>query len=103
MGFRRVLKPSGVFVSVTFAQPHFRRPLLLGDPAYDWGWYQAVFGPPGGFQYWLYALQRGTRSLGDIPDHVFSASGTAHKSSADAETPMHSHMDSEDYLLAIDL
>ena len=27
-GVRRLLKPGGLFVSMTFAQPHFRKPLL---------------------------------------------------------------------------
>lgn len=76
---------------------------MLGDPAFDWGWHQAVFGPPGGFQYWLYALQRGTRSPGDTPDHFVCSEETGSKSLAASETPMHSHMDSEDYLLAIEL
>jgi hypothetical protein len=97
------LRPSGVFISITFAQPHFRRPLLLENQAWDWGYSHAYFGPPGGFQYSLYALRRGTRTPADIPGRFPNPASTASNPMAAPEAPMHSHMDSEDYLLAIDL
>lgn len=31
----RVLKPGGKYVYITFAQPHFRKPILLADEL-DW-------------------------------------------------------------------
>eukprot|EP00884_Botryococcus_braunii_P011920 jgi/Botrbrau1/20729/Bobra.0058s0057.1 len=101
--FGRVLRPSGVFISITFAQPHFRRPLLLADPTWDWGWYHTFFGPPGGFQYSLYALRRGTRTAQDTPEPFRSTPPAGPTPMAATEGPMHSHMDSEDYLLAIDI
>eukprot|EP01098_Paradermamoeba_levis_P003739 TRINITY_DN1666_c0_g1_i1.p1 TRINITY_DN1666_c0_g1~~TRINITY_DN1666_c0_g1_i1.p1 ORF type:complete len:175 (+),score=45.89 TRINITY_DN1666_c0_g1_i1:224-748(+) len=35
--YSRVLKEGGVFVYVTFGQPHFRKP-LLNKEIYNWGW-----------------------------------------------------------------
>ena len=33
----RVLKPGGIFIEITFDQPHFRRPMLLGENN-KYGW-----------------------------------------------------------------
>jgi len=32
---KRLLKPGGIFMSITFAQPHFRVPLLI-EPGLNW-------------------------------------------------------------------
>ena len=95
--------PGGIFLSITFAQPHFRRPLLL-DPAFDWGMIAAAFGPPGGFQYFVYALRRGSRTEKDTPqpfrDGLALEEGTVQMTGI---RPLHSHMDDEDYLMGMDL
>lgn len=89
---RRVLARDGVFLSVTFAQPHFRRPFLQA-PQYDWGMHVATFGE--GFHYFVYAMRKGSRvdaaaAEGDVKGGV----GAALK-----ESPLHDHMERDDYLL----
>lgn len=59
-GIHRVLKPDGVFISISFGQPHFRRP-LFEDPSFTWSMEYNTFGD--GFHYFFYTLKKGTRSL----------------------------------------
>jgi hypothetical protein len=98
-GLRRVLTETGVFLSVTFAQPHFRRRFLLAS-GYIWGMQVATFGE--GFHYFVYTMRKGARSEADVaelPDHsarVKSLGGIT-------ESPLHEHMESEDYLLRMDI
>ncbi|KAF8410622.1 hypothetical protein HHK36_003154 [Tetracentron sinense] len=58
-GVHRVLKPDGIFISISFGQPHFRRPLFEA-PQFTWsvGW--NTFGD--GFHYFFYVLNKGRRS-----------------------------------------
>ncbi|XP_063049025.1 EEF1A lysine methyltransferase 4 [Engraulis encrasicolus] len=52
----RVLKPGGRFVSVTFAQPHFRK-RLYARRQYGWSIRHHTYGH--GFHYFLYVLTKG--------------------------------------------
>lgn len=52
---------SGRFISITFAQPHFRKPIYARPDLYDWGDLRTcTFGDT--FHFYLYILTRG-RSL----------------------------------------
>jgi len=52
----RVLKPRGRFISLTFAQPHFRKP-LYARRRYGWDVGQHTYGD--GFHYFLYVMTKG--------------------------------------------
>ncbi|KAM6948206.1 EEF1A lysine methyltransferase 4 [Aplochiton taeniatus] len=52
----RVLRPGGRFLSITFAQPHFRK-RLYARRAYDWSVAHDRYGD--GFHYFLYVLTKG--------------------------------------------
>ncbi|XP_015282341.1 PREDICTED: endothelin-converting enzyme 2-like [Gekko japonicus] len=52
----RVLQPRGRFVSITFAQPHFRK-RHYAQPAYGWSARHVTYG--SGFHYFLYVMQKG--------------------------------------------
>ncbi|KAK8447839.1 hypothetical protein SEVIR_8G164400v4 [Setaria viridis] len=56
----RVLKPEGIFVSITFGQPHFRR-RFFEAPEFTWSVEYSTFGD--GFHYFFYTLKKGKRSL----------------------------------------
>jgi len=61
----RLLKPNGGrFISISFAQPHFRVPLYVADPAYNWDVKVDTFGT--GFHYFYYAMTRGLDPSDDI-------------------------------------
>ncbi|GAA6002776.1 class I SAM-dependent methyltransferase [Rhodotorula paludigena] len=49
----RVLKPDGIFLYLTFGQPHFRRPLLARE-----GWTLAYEELGDGFAYYWFTMQR---------------------------------------------
>ncbi|MCO5574593.1 hypothetical protein L7F22_028381 [Adiantum nelumboides] len=53
----RVLSPDGIFISISFSQPHFRRLVLEGDK-YSWSMNWATFGDA--FHYFFYTLKKGT-------------------------------------------
>ncbi|XP_021741562.1 methyltransferase-like protein 13 [Chenopodium quinoa] len=59
-GIHRVLKPNGIYISISFGQPHFRRPLFEA-PDFTWSMKWSTFGD--GFHYFFYTLKKGTRSL----------------------------------------
>ncbi|KAH9614014.1 hypothetical protein KSS87_022803 [Heliosperma pusillum] len=59
-GVHRVLKPDGIFISISFGQPHFRRPIFEA-PEFTWSMKWDTFGD--GFHYFFYTLKKGTRSL----------------------------------------
>ncbi|KMT00506.1 hypothetical protein BVRB_9g218050 [Beta vulgaris subsp. vulgaris] len=59
-GIHRVLKPDGIFISISFGQPHFRRPIFEA-PSFTWSMKWDTFGD--GFHYFFYTLKKGTRSL----------------------------------------
>ncbi|XP_047311161.1 EEF1A lysine methyltransferase 4 [Impatiens glandulifera] len=58
-GIHRVLKPDGIFISITFGQPHFRRP-LFNAREFTWSIDFETFGD--GFHYFFYILKKGQRS-----------------------------------------
>lgn len=62
-GIHRVLKPDGIYISISFGQPHFRRPLFEA-PNFTWSMKWSTFGD--GFHYFFYTLKKGTRSLKSI-------------------------------------
>jgi len=65
----RVLRPDGLFLSISFAQPHFRLPLLLRG---RWSVEVKQFGT--GFGYWLYAMQRGQRpDMATLDRYLYAA------------------------------
>ncbi|XP_058069155.1 uncharacterized protein LOC131218562 isoform X3 [Magnolia sinica] len=51
----RVLKPDGTFISISFGQPHFRRPLFEA-PEFTWSFEWSTFGD--GFHYFFYTLKK---------------------------------------------
>lgn len=54
----RVLKPGGRFVSVTFAQPHFRKKLYA---RHEYGWSINHYHYGDSFHYFLYILTKGNK------------------------------------------
>ena len=101
----RVLKQDGVFLSITFAQPHFRRPILLAE-RFTWSMEVGTFGE--GFHYFVYVLRKGARKASDKPVHfVRGQHGGAGIEAAGTplteESTMHEHMDDADYLLRVDV
>ena len=95
-----------MFLSITFAQPHFRRPFLLAE-RYKWGMKVASFGE--GFHYFVYRMRKGARNASDTPSHfaqeempgkaLEGKEGTGQAT----ESSMHDHMDSADYILSMDV
>lgn len=51
----RVLKSGGVFVYITFGQPHFRKPVLLKE---EYNWELEVKTIGDGFHYFVYILRK---------------------------------------------
>ena len=91
-----MLKDGGKFLSVTFAAPHFRRPFLMAA-GYTWGMQVATFGE--GFHYYVYVLHKGHRTQSDAPETPGRPAVGAACTVRLEESPMHDHMDSDDYLL----
>ena len=59
----RVIKSkNGRFLSLTFAQPHFRTP-FISKPKYSWGVEYQTFGT--GFHYFCYVMTKGRSQLQD--------------------------------------
>ncbi|XP_053246718.1 EEF1A lysine methyltransferase 4 [Podarcis raffonei] len=52
----RVLRPGGRFISITFAQPHFRK-RHYAQPAYGWSVRHTTYG--SGFHYFIYVMRKG--------------------------------------------
>ena len=91
----RVLCEGGRFISITFDQPHFRRPFLEAT-GLTWDVQLQTFGE--GFHYFVYTMHKGARmatSLSDIAE--------ASQKPILAESANHEHMEQEDYLLHMDL
>ena len=95
----RVLTPSGRLVSITFAQPHFRKPFLTAAK-YDWHLDLTSVEEGRSFPFFIYALTRGQR----LPNEQAVAFGSSlNTPDAAPGLHMHEHMDNEDYLLSMDL
>ncbi|KAG6410749.1 hypothetical protein SASPL_128817 [Salvia splendens] len=91
-GIHRVLKPNGIFISITFGQPHFRRP-FFSAPAFTWSTEWKTFGD--GFHYFFYILKKGERS----------SDGTEciEKTDVPSLSLYHEELESEDYLFRTNL
>jgi len=85
----RVLTPSGVFISIAFGQPHFRRPFFEAE-GLTWSMKHETFGDS--FHYFVYSLYKGTKDA----TKATSLEKVVLPHSVDME---HENMDSEDYLL----
>lgn len=51
-----ILKPGGKFISITFAQPHFRKPMYACDK-YNWDVNLSTFG--NSFHFFYYVMEKG--------------------------------------------
>ena len=54
----KLLKDNGVFISITFAQPHFRKPLYAHDD-YNWSIELHTIGET--FHYFIYVMTKGQK------------------------------------------
>ncbi|KAL8096999.1 uncharacterized protein LOC141684418 [Apium graveolens] len=91
-GVHRVLKPDGVFISITFGQPHFRRP-IFGAPEFNWSMEWSTFGD--GFHYFFYTLKKGQR----MPDTNLYTE----KIDIPTISMFHDELDNEDYIFRTNL
>jgi SAM-dependent methyltransferase len=55
-GVSRVLKPGGIYMQISFDQPHFRKLFLNHPDKFNWSFEYAKFG--GGFGYFLYIMRK---------------------------------------------
>ncbi|KAF4352378.1 hypothetical protein F8388_016657 [Cannabis sativa] len=88
-GVHRVLKQDGIFISISFGQPHFRRP-FLNAPEFTWSFEWKTFGD--GFHYFVYILKKGKRSLDN--DEL----ETSQKFNTPLISPYHDELESEDFM-----
>ncbi|KAG2705573.1 hypothetical protein I3843_05G053200 [Carya illinoinensis] len=86
-GVHRVLKPDGIFISISFGQPHFRRP-LFDAPEFTWSVEWSTFGD--GFHYFFYVLKKGKRSS--------DGKGSGESFEMPSICLLHEELESEDYL-----
>ncbi|XP_044290576.1 EEF1A lysine methyltransferase 4 [Varanus komodoensis] len=93
----RVLRPGGRFISITFAQPHFRK-RHYAQPAYGWSIRHASYGE--GFQYFLYVMTKGEAL--SLPDQALGRSLHLRPASPPPVCRLQDS-DDEDYLSAIEL
>ncbi|XP_072990887.1 uncharacterized protein [Typha latifolia] len=84
----KVLKPEGTFISISFGQPHFRRPLFEA-PGFTWSIEWNTFGET--FHYFVYTLKKGRRSL-------VTEQNQSKIPSAPAISMMHEELETEDYI-----
>ncbi|XP_067218727.1 EEF1A lysine methyltransferase 4 isoform X1 [Chanodichthys erythropterus] len=93
----RVLKPGGRFISVTFAQPHFRK-RLYARAKYDWSIKHYHYG--SSFHYFLYVLTKGE---GLSPEDAALERRLLEETEASATDVKFQEVDSEDFLNNIGL
>ncbi|XP_059459260.1 uncharacterized protein LOC132188741 [Corylus avellana] len=86
-GVHRVLKPNGIFISISFGQPHFRRP-LFDAPEFTWSVEWSTFGE--GFHYFFYVLKKGKRSS--------DGKGCSESFKMPSISLLHEELESEDYI-----
>ncbi|KAF7127056.1 hypothetical protein RHSIM_Rhsim11G0172700 [Rhododendron simsii] len=91
-GVHRVLKPDGIFISITFGQPHFRRPIFTA-PEFTWSVEWNTFGD--GFHYFFYILRKGRRSS--------ESNGLMEKFEMPSVSLFHDELETEDYLFRTNL
>eukprot|EP00850_Spirogloea_muscicola_P017259 SM000146S00979 [mRNA] locus=s146:231724:234146:+ [translate_table: standard] len=87
----RVLGSSGVFLSITFGQPHFRGPLFETDP-FTWALRYDTFGES--FHYFVFILRKARPR-----DNVHKVGADIGLPAKDVLDMSHDQMDSADYLL----
>ncbi|KAL8060487.1 hypothetical protein ABFX02_02G027400 [Erythranthe guttata] len=92
-GIHRVLKPHGIFISITFGQPHFRR-RFFNSPTFTWSVEWRTFGD--GFHYFFYILKKGERSSDNSED-------TEKIKVLPSISLFHEELDNEDYLFRTNL
>ena len=90
----RVLAPTGVLLSISFLQPHFRRPLLLPHE-FTWGMHHTLHSLDGGLHYSFDALKKGCRQPQDLPVQLPAYCPDKHATEAGTT---HQYMDDEDFL-----
>lgn len=91
----RVLKDGGVFVSITFTQPHFRKPFLTAEQ-YNWSCDVSSYGGGHSLEYFVYILKKGSRVKEQSDDTLKP------KRQMDLDIVQH-HVDDEDFLSYIDI
>ncbi|KAL3144077.1 hypothetical protein ABBQ32_003872 [Trebouxia sp. C0010 RCD-2024] len=98
----RVLKADGAFLSITFAQPHFRKPFLLSEQ-YTWDVNAWPFGDS--FHYYVYAMHKNQRKETDkpVPFGWPSRPSSTVPSGFTDSSMQHDHMDNEDFLLGMEV
>ncbi|CAM4715498.1 EEF1A lysine methyltransferase 4 [Lepidochelys kempii] len=93
----RVLRPGGRFISITFAQPHFRK-RHYAQPAYGWSLRHSTYGTD--FHYFLYVMCKGQ----ELSPADLALGRRLHEPPGPACPPSFLQAsDSEDYLSAIEL
>ena len=90
----RVLSPRGVLLSVTFAGPHFRKPLLQ-DGAFTWRCAHDYFGSDDAWHYSFYAMRKGLKQPHEA-DEPEQQQAVQHEP---RESMLHEHMDDESFLM----
>lgn len=98
----RVLRPGGCFISITFAQPHFRKPHYAQE-AFGWSLRHAACGDgdAAAFHYFLYIMRKGQPL--DPPDLALGRRLHQPPPPPAPPPPLAPPDDDEDYLLAIQL
>lgn len=93
----RILKPDGIFISISFGQPHFRRQLFEA-PCFTWSVEWKTFGE--GFYYFFYTLMKGRRSSSNDEGKGCSSSSGMEEvtGSLPALSLFHHELDSEDFI-----
>lgn len=87
------MKPNGVFISITFAQPHFRKPIYALDK-YEWSIEQYTIGET--FHYFVYVMTKGKKlSESDKLSYIDSKNKNQHY------TPLNCDDINENYLTEI--
>ncbi|KAK8785591.1 hypothetical protein V5799_008040 [Amblyomma americanum] len=89
----RVLCSGGRFISITFAQPHFRSP-LYADTQFDWSLDTFEFG--SSFHYFCYVMTKGQRLSSNAVSHYCLPTFRRNSSTSQSSEP-----ESEDFLLQI--
>ncbi|CAG2245881.1 EEF1AKMT4 [Mytilus edulis] len=99
---RTVLKADGKFISVTFAQPHFRKP-HYARTVFDWSVEQKHFGQ--NFHYYYYVMQKGSKlSVEDITkENERTAKKLQNMTEEDKTIEYLEYEDNENFLNGIEL
>ncbi|XP_020591052.1 endothelin-converting enzyme 2 [Phalaenopsis equestris] len=93
-GVHKVLKPDGIFISISFGQPHFRRQLFEA-PCFTWSVEWKTFGE--GFHYFVYTLKKGRRSCESKYPSIDDACVVPGMSL------IHDELDDEDFIFRVDI